>query len=300
MTDPDLWSRQPEANLDPAAVGLTPQHLAYVIYTSGSTGIPKGVLGEQRELNSTLVATSQNLAIRAEDHILFVAGQAFDISRWECLALMTIGGTVEIWTVEHLRGLTASLTSLRKTTVLHAVPSLMKAITSAIREHNASTAIRLAITGGDTVSREVITAMKEAFPGASVRIFYGPTEAAIVAASFDCEDLAEESINLPIGRPIANTRVYILDTHGEPVPVGVAGELYIGGAGVARGYLNRAELTAEKFVPDPFVEEPGARMYRTGDLGRWLADGNIEFLGRNDLHVTIPCFPLNLAAIYPQ
>src|SRR5258708_40293914 len=130
---------------------------------------------------------------------------------------------------------------------------------------------------------------------------YGITETTVhVTCRPLCPTDAGRSGASHIGRPIANTRVYILDTHGEPVPVGVAGELYIGGAGVARGYLNRAELTAEKFVPDPFVEEPGARMYRTGDLGRWLADGNIEFLGRNDLHVTIPCFPLNLAAIYPQ
>ena len=124
---------------------------------------------------------------------------------------------------------------------------------------------------------------------------YGPTETTVVVTWLEMRRDRDSSI--PIGRPISNTQIYILDEQGEPVPIGVAGELHIGGAGVARGYLNRPELTAEKFVADPFATEPGARMYRTGDLGRWLPDGNIEFLGRNDFQVKIRGFRIELGEI---
>ena len=126
---------------------------------------------------------------------------------------------------------------------------------------------------------------------------YGPTETTTFATTYEITSVAEGAPNIPIGRPIANTRVYILDGRGQPVPIGVAGELYIGGAGVARGYLKRPELTAERFLADPFAGEPEARMYRTGDLGRWLEDGNIEFLGRNDFQVKIRGFRIELGEI---
>jgi aryl carrier-like protein len=132
-------------------------------------------------------------------------------------------------------------------------------------------------------------------PGLQIVNGYGPAETTVFSTTYP--EIKNRSRNTPIGRPLANTRIYILDSHGDPVPVGVTGELYIGGAGVARGYLNRPELTAARFLKDPFTDDPQGRMYRTGDLGRWLADGNIEFLGRNDFQVKIRGFRIELGEI---
>src|SRR5882757_8368618 len=152
-----------------------------------------------------------------------------------------------------------------------------------------NTQLRTLLIGGDRLSHLPL----QPLPFTLVNN-YGPTETTVVASS---GQLTVSTAVLHIGRPIANTQIYILDAQGEPVPVGVAGELYIGGTGVARGYLNRPELTEERFLKNPFVEEPGARMYRTGDLGRYLADGNIEFLGRNDFQVKIRGFRIELGEI---
>src|SRR6266478_1632037 len=297
ITETTTWSHQPESNPDPAAIGLTSEHLVYVIYTSGSTGAPKGVMVTHSNLFNTLASSSRRMQLKSEDRIAFVSGQAFDISLWELLALLIVGGAVEIWKREQLLEAGSMIESLRRMTVLHAVPSLMWEIVSVVGNSHMPTATRLALTGGDTVRRDLIDEMNQAFSGASLGVLYGPTEAAILATGFDCRSCAEDRGNPPIGRPITNVQVYILDGQGEPVPVGVTGELYIGGAGVARGYLNRRELTAERFVPDPFAKRAGARMYKTGDLGRWLADGNIEFLGRNDFQVKIRGFRIELGEI---
>ncbi|WP_255356366.1 amino acid adenylation domain-containing protein, partial [Lysobacter sp. Root983] len=158
--------------------------------------------------------------------------------------------------------------------------------------------LRYLLVGGDALDpRTIRSVLAQAQRPAHLINGYGPTETTTFACTHLIEALAEDATSVPIGRPIANTQVYILDAQGEPVPVGVAGELHIGGDGVARGYLNQPALTAERFVRDPFSADPQARMYKTGDLGRWLPDGTIEYLGRNDFQVKIRGFRIELGEI---
>ncbi|MBD1229669.1 AMP-binding protein, partial [Xenorhabdus griffiniae] len=141
---------------------------------------------------------------------------------------------------------------------------------------------RCFIVGGEALPQSVVALWRELSPESRIINEYGPTETVVGCITFDTRHQASIVDNIPIGKPIANTQIYILDAQGQPVPLGVAGEIYIGGAGVSRGYFNLPELTAERFIPDPFSTAPNARLYKTGDLGRWLPDGNIEYLGRND------------------
>ena len=296
IEDSGEWEQRPERDLERGSVGLNPGHLAYVIYTSGSTGIPKGVAVQHRSLCNTILATSRPLQLQVEDRTALVSGQAFDISLWELLTAPTVGGAVEIWKREQLLDVDKATGRMSGVTVLHAVPTLMRELVSGAIKSGNGQQVRVALTGGDQVPGSLIQDMKEVFHRAVIGILYGPTETAILAASFECERGKTET-NAAIGRPIANARIYILDEEGEPVPVGVAGELYIGGAGVARGYWNRPKLTAERFVADPYVGDGKARMYRTGDLGRWLEDGNIEFMGLDDFQVKIRGYRIELGEI---
>src|SRR5208282_2012401 len=180
----------------------------------------------------------------------------------------------------------------RDVTLINTVPSVMGALLEA---EGVPPTVRVINLAGEILKRTLVERIWATAQLDTICNLYGPSETTTYSTWVVMK--RGEPFAAHIGRPIANTRVYILDGYGEPVPVGVAGELYIGGAGVARGYLNRPELTAEKFVKDPFVDEAGARMYRTGDLGRWLADGDIEFLGRNDFQVKIRGFRIELGEI---
>ncbi|WP_439740577.1 amino acid adenylation domain-containing protein [Bradyrhizobium japonicum] len=274
------WASLPESDPDPRALGLTSRHLAYVIYTSGSTGTPKGVMVEHRSLVNLGLAQITLLGVCSNSRIVQFASFGFDASVWEIIMAFGSGAALHLPADELCQASTKLSDYLRSEAITHATlpPALLQQ--SKHVEYFASQALILA---GELPKAELIRCL----PAASIVNGYGPTETTVCATTWSCPAEFDEAI-VPIGRPIANTRVYLLDGHGEPVPFGAVGELCIGGAGVARGYLNRPELTAERFIASPFVD--GDRLYRTGDLARYLADGNLEFLGRNDEQVKIRGF----------
>jgi amino acid adenylation domain-containing protein len=282
------WEGNEESNLEGAEVGLRAKHLAYVIYTSGSTGKPKGVAIEHRSLGNLIHWHLNAFELERGQRSSSVAGFGFDAATWEIWPALCIGATLLLPAAgSDAEGLLRWWENQILDVSFLPTPIAEFAFTQGIS--NAS--LKRLLVGGDRLRR-----LPENQPRFSLINNYGPTEATVVATSGRIDPTGKV---IPIGRPIANARVYILDEQREPVPVGVSGELYVAGAGVARGYLNRPELTGERFVKDPFAREGegGARMYKTGDMGRWLADGTIEFLGRNDLQVKIRGFRIELGEI---
>ncbi|MFF5668115.1 amino acid adenylation domain-containing protein [Streptomyces griseofuscus] len=264
---------------------------AYVIYTSGSTGRPKGVLVEHRALVNFLLAMQERFGLGAGDRLLAVTTVAFDIVGLELYLPLLHGAAVILAALEQVRDPLAlrSLIASAGVTVVQATPSLWHAVVADARDELAG--VR-ALVGGEALPGEL--ARELTARAASVTNLYGPTETTIWSTA---DDVLGDAGGVPsIGRPIANTRVYVLDAGLCPVPVGVAGELYIAGAGLARGYVNRPGLTAERFVADPFGA-PGSRMYRTGDLARWSTTGRLEYLGRVDDQVKVRGFRIELGEI---
>ena len=279
-----------------------PESLAYVIYTSGSTGKPRGVLLTHRGLVNHHIAALALYDMRATDRTLQFSSLSFDIAVEEIFPTWVAGGTVVLRTEEMPLSGSEFLrwTDEQKITVLDLPTAYWHELVRALSEtgERLPKSLRMLIVGGEKASAAAYaTWLKHG--GDQVRWIntYGPTEASIIVSSFEPDPGQPIPDNLPIGKPIANTRLHVLDSELKPVAVGTAGELHIGGPGVARGYLNRPELTADKFIPDPFRSEPGARLYKTGDLVRYLPDGNIEFLGRTDFQVKIRGFRVELGEI---
>ena len=283
-------SQQSELNPSDAqrSAPLQPQHPAYVIYTSGSTGRPKGVLVAQGAIVNRLLWMQSAYKLQSDDRVLQKTPVGFDVSVWEFFWPLAHGATLVIAKPEGHKdpAYLSSLIRTKQLTTVHFVPSMLQAF---LQEPGAGgcSGLRQVMCSGETLSAELQQRFLSTLD-VSLHNLYGPTEAAVDVSFWQCQADAGSG-PVPIGRPIWNTRLYVLDGSLQPVPVGVPGELYIAGAGLARGYLKRPALSAERFVADPYGA-PGSRMYRTGDLARWRADGVLEFLGRADQQVKIRGF----------
>ncbi|CAJ3938718.1 non-ribosomal peptide synthetase [Burkholderia pseudomallei] len=299
--DDERWSAQPSGNLKLCGshepdVGA--RRLAYVIYTSGSTGAPKGVMVEHASVVNQIGALTEYLELDASDRVLQFSNIAFDASVEEIFATLSCGATLVLRTDRWLADAETfwALCGAQRISIVD-LPAQFFGQLALSGRRAVPTGVRCVVIGGEAVGASALDAWF-AEAGRRPRLFntYGPTETTVSVTVHEVRGRHDDA-NV-IGRPIANTRVYVLDAWLRPAPIGVAGELYIGGVQVARGYLNRPELTRERFIDDPFVT--GGRLYRTGDLARWRTDGSLEYLGRNDFQVKIRGFRIELGEIEAQ
>jgi amino acid adenylation domain-containing protein len=301
--DAAQWDFAPANNLPQLCEPLNP---AYVIYTSGSTGRPKGVAITHASLTNLACAQRRAFGLTADDRVLQFSSISFDQSLEEIFPAWIAGATLVLLPPSIRESLIDFMDFVdhSRLTVLNLPTAFWRHLTAELaqKEKPLPSKLRLLIVGGEQAQAETLRSWR-ALPGGEIAWMntYGPTETAVTATSFLLHDHGADSQCVPIGGPIANARVHVLDSGLEPAPVGVPGELYIGGLGVARGYLHRPDMTAERFIPNPFAHEgcgmAGERIYRTGDLARWLPDGTIEFLGRIDQQVKIRGYRIELGEV---
>ena len=303
-------SKEAAANLQ---ISLTPHNLAYVIYTSGSTGRPKGVLVEHGNVVSLVKGTSY-VSLGSEDRLLSTGSSSFDATTFEYWGMLLNGGQLILCEEAKLLN-----SDLLKAEILHRQVTKMWFTSSWLNQlvENDITifaSLQTILAGGEKLSEQHILKIRRAYPHIKIINGYGPTENTTFSLTYSIEDSRlANAVSIPIGRPLENRTAYIVDEAGQLVPVGVPGEIFLGGAGLARGYLNQPALTAEKFLANPFGESPfriaspfgenplskgrAGRIYKTGDLGRWLSDGNIEYLGRKDDQVKLRGYRIELGEI---
>ncbi|MBW4594951.1 MAG: amino acid adenylation domain-containing protein [Brasilonema angustatum HA4187-MV1] len=284
----DIWSQIDENNQDNPISEVKAVHLANVIYTSGSTGKPKGVMIEHTGLCNLAQAQIQTFGVHCDSRVLQFASFSFDACISEILMTLGSGATLHLGTKADLMPGTPLIERLRDHGITHVTlpPSAL-----AVLPTEELPSLQTMIVAGEASSVELI---KQWSAGRNLFNAYGPTEASVCATIAKCTSSDEK---VTIGRPISNKQIYILDSHLQPVPIGVPGELHIGGVGLARGYLNRLELTTEKFIPNPFSDQLHSRLYKTGDKARYLPDGKIEYLGRIDNQVKIRGFRIETGEI---
>lgn len=290
------WDQIAQESLENLVSSVTLDNLAYVIYTSGSTGKPKGVMNNHKGISNRLLWMQSTFQLTANDRVLQKTPFSFDVSIWELFSPLLAGANLVLAKPSGHQD-TAYLVELiaqQQITIVHFVPSML---TLFLQESGLDKcqSLKRAFCSGEALSFDL---QERFFSRLDAELYnlYGPTEASIEVTSWHCQRNSNHTI-VPIGRAIANTQIYILDQHLQPVPTGASGELHIGGVGLARGYLARPDLTAKKFISNPFSNEPDSRLYKTGDLGRYLPDGNIEYLGRIDDQVKIRGFRIELGEI---
>ena len=276
-----------------------PDNLAYVIYTSGSTGKPKGVMVEHRNVLAILHGFEYLAPSGAPPVGTSITPSSFDVSVWEFFSNLCFGGTLHVLHREQFASSEdfSNYLVTNRITCTYIPPALLSDLVARLENQDAPITLERILVGVEPIQQGILQRLRDISRDMSIINGYGPTETTICATLFDFQEATNPERRTPIGTAVANYRIFLTDANLQPVPIGVPGELYIGGAGVARGYLNRPELTAEKFIPDPFSDDPKARLYRTGDLCRQLPDGNVEFLGRIDTQVKIRGFRIECGEV---
>jgi len=292
-SDWDVVSRESEVN---PVSGASADNLAYVMYTSGSTGKPKGVTVPHRAVNR-LVLNTNYVQLEPSDKVAQVSNASFDAATFEIWGALLHGARLVVISKDIALSPQDFAAEIRQHEIstLFLTTALFNQMASAVP--SAFRLVRHLLFGGEAVDPKWVREVLRKGPPERLLHVYGPTESTTFATWHLVQDVPEGATTIPIGRPIANTQVYVLDAYMNPVPTGAAGDLHISGDGLARGYLNRPQLTAEKFIPNPFSDKPGARLYKTGDLARYLPDGEIEFLGRIDNQVKIRGFRIELGEV---
>lgn len=295
--DDPAWGTLDDRDVDNPPLRSHPDSAVYMIYTSGSTGKPKGVVNIHRGLVNRLLWMQDTFQLTYADRVMQKTPYSFDVSVWEFFWPLITGACMVVAKPGGHRDnnyLVDTIVSQKVTTV-HFVPSMLSLFLTS-GELNRITSLRQVMSSGEALPLELTRRFFTKLPSARLHNLYGPTEAAIDVTHWECTPESTKNV-IPIGRPITNIQTYILDEAMVPVPAGETGELHIGGVGLARGYWNRPELTQERFVKDPFSQEPGARLYKTGDLARNLPDGSIEYLGRLDFQIKLRGFRIELGEI---
>ncbi|HEX3183550.1 MAG TPA: amino acid adenylation domain-containing protein, partial [Pyrinomonadaceae bacterium] len=290
---------------------VTPQNLAYVIYTSGSTGTPKGVMISHEAIRNRLLWMQHHFPLDQDDRVLLKTSLSFDASIWELFCPLLAGARVVLAQPGGQRDPEYLVREVQRRgiTILQMVPSMWRELAAEGVALDGCSSLRRVYSGGEALGRELAERLRAALPGAELVNLYGPTEAAIDASYWLCGAAVNDNgdtdygggdyvgMQVVIGQPVANMALYVLDEGLKFCAAGEAGELYLSGVGLARGYLNRAGLTAERFVPDPHAQRPGARMYRTGDVARRLGDGRVAYVGRADGQVKVRGYRVELGEV---